>query len=182
MPNPSRAALLVIDVQQGLIDGPPLVTRAASLISTINAAISLARKRAMPVIFVQHDGAAGSPLAPGSDTWQLHGALAREDSDTVISKTAADAFCRTSLKATLESLGVSDLWIAGYASDFCVDSTVRSAAMQGYAVTVIADAHAGKDRPHIGGDTLIGHCNWVWANLDTPGAPVRVLPLAELAA
>ncbi|MCL6263994.1 cysteine hydrolase family protein [Craterilacuibacter sp. RT1T] len=178
-PKPNTA-LLIIDVQQGLIAGPPPATRAMSLIAVINAAISLARSRSMPVLFVQHDGPADSPLAPGSDTWQLHGALAREASDTIIHKTAADAFCQTSLKATLDALAVDALWIAGYASDFCVDSTVRSAAMQGYAVTVIADAHAGKDRPHIGGDALIEHCNWVWANLDVPGAPLRVLPLAEL--
>lgn len=182
MPTPPRAALLIIDVQQGLIAGPPPATRVMSLLAQLNAAIALARTRAMPVLFVQHDGPAGSLLAPGSDAWQLHGALAREATDTVVHKTAADAFCRTALKATLDEMSVDSLWIAGYASDFCVDSTVRSAAMQGYAVTVVADAHAGKDRPHVGGDALIDHCNWVWANLATPGAPVRVLPLAELAA
>lgn len=180
-PKPNTA-LLIIDVQQGLIDGSPAAIRAPQILAQLNAAIALARSRAMPILFVQHDGPPDSPLAAGSHAWQLHEVLARQPIDKVIRKRASDAFCQTALKATLEQLAIDHLWLAGYASDFCLDSTVRSAAMQGYAVTVIADAHTSKDRPHLGGEQVIAHHNWLWANLDTPAHPVRVMPLHQLAA
>ena len=52
----------------------------------------------------------------------------------------------------------------------------------GYAVTVVADAHTCKDRPHVSGEALVAHLNWLWGNMDVPGNMIRVLPLDELAA
>jgi len=57
---------------------------------------------------------------------------------------------------------------------------VRRAASLGYAVNVVADAHTCKDRPQASGETLVAHLNWLWANMDVPGNPIQVLPLAAL--
>lgn len=174
----SSTALLVIDFQHGLIEGSKRATRADATLANINAAIAHARAQGHEVIFIQHHA---PDLPHGSDDWQLHPGLARQDSDAVIAKTACDSFLDTSLRQYLDSRDIENLWLCGYASDFCVDTTVRRAASLGYATTVIADAHTCKDRPHVGGEALIAHLNWLWANMDVPGNPIRVVPLAELA-
>ena len=46
----------------------------------------------------------------------------------------------------LKSLGVSRLMISGCATDFCVDTTVRSAASHGFEVLVLSD---GQDRKSV---------------------------------
>ncbi|GGY05369.1 hydrolase [Paludibacterium paludis] len=161
------------------MDGPPASARAAQVLATLNRVIAKARKRGMPVIFIQHNGPKGSPLEPGQDGWKLHSALERHESDAVIRKSFSDCFHATTLAATLSRLGAEALWITGYATDFCVASTVNGAAFRGFPVTVIADAHTTKDRPHAKGETLIDHYNWVWSNLGAP-APIRVVPCDEL--
>lgn len=174
----NRTALLVIDFQHGLIDQEPRATRGTETLAALNRLIALARRRGQPVIFVQHHDPEHLPR--GSAAWQLHPGLDHRPGDPVVDKTCADAFVDTPLAALLEQLSVGQLWVGGYASDFCVDTTVRSAAARGYAVTVAADAHTSKDRPHAGGDTLVAHLNWLWPHLAVPGEPIRVRPVAEL--
>jgi nicotinamidase-related amidase len=57
--------------------------------------------------------------------------------------------------------------IAGWATDSCVDSTVRSAISRDYNVVVASDAHTLSDRPHLAATAIIGHHNWVWSDLLT---------------
>lgn len=175
----SATALLVIDFQYGLIDLPPQATRGPQTLARLNQLIAHARQQQHEVIFIQHYA---DNLPRGSEAWQLHPGLARVDSDVIIEKTACDSFLDTSLRQYLDSRGIESLWVGGYASDFCVDTTVRRAASMGYAVTVVADAHTCKDRPHVSGEALVAHLNWLWGNMDVPGNMIRVLALDELAA
>lgn len=173
----SATALLVIDFQYGLIELEPRATRGAETLASLNRLIDHARACGHRVVFIQHHEA---ELPRGSEAWQLHPGLQRRPDDPVIEKTACDSFLDTSLRQYLDSEEIEHLWVGGYASDFCVDTTVRRAASLGYAVTVVADAHTCKDRPHASGDTLVAHLNWLWANMDVPGNAIRVLPLAAL--
>ncbi|WP_273431955.1 isochorismatase family protein [Chitinibacter tainanensis] len=174
-----RTALLVIDFQTGLIESSPPATCGAATLAQINATIALARQRQLPVIFIQHHE---PDLPQGSPEWALHPGLVRLPTDSVIAKSSADSFLDTTLQATLAAEQIEALWITGYASDFCVDTTVRRAASLGYLVTVVSDAHTSKDRPHAGGAQLVAHLNWLWANLAVAGNPIQVLPLAYLQA
>lgn len=173
----SNTALLVIDFQYGLIDMEPRATRGAETLAALNRLIDHARACGHRVVFIQH---VADDLPRGSKEWQLHPGLHRQAGDPVIAKSACDSFLDTSLRQYLDSEEIENLWVGGYASDFCVDTTVRRAASLGYAVTVVADAHTCKNRPHASGETLVAHLNWLWANMDVPGNPIRVLPLAAL--
>jgi nicotinamidase-related amidase len=62
--------------------------------------------------------------------------------DIVIAKTVAGGFAGTSLDATLRSMGVRSLVIAGVATNQCVESTVREASHLGYDVILVADGCA----------------------------------------
>ncbi|HTO04250.1 MAG TPA: isochorismatase family protein, partial [Opitutus sp.] len=127
------------------------------------------------IVFIQHtDANEGYPR--GSEAWQLLPALDREAGDALIEKTACDSFLETELDTLLKSRGVTELVITGCATDFCVDTTVRSAAARGYQVIVPSDGHTTRDRPHLSALQVIAHHNYMWADLLLPRQQkVRVL-------
>jgi nicotinamidase-related amidase len=173
-------ALLVIDMQVGLLDGGPKLDL-ADVIGRINQLAVTVRKHSGKVIWIQHCGPAGTPLAPGQPAWQFLPELQRNDADTVVRKTLNDAFAGSDLQTTLQRLGVDRLLIAGWATDFCVDATVRSAVSHNYDVVAVSDAHTLADRPHLDAASVIRHHNWVWTDLITH-ATIRVATTAELLA
>ena len=172
-------ALLIVDVQEGLFCHAPFPLNAEGVIERINLLIGRARIAQVPVIFIQHESGPEDGLLRDTPDWALHRNLARLPHDPVVAKTACDGFFRTELKAVLDGLQVSELIVAGYATDFCLDTTLRRAASEGYAVTVAADAHTSKDRPVLKAEEIVAHYNWVWANFIAQ-FPIRVLPAAEL--
>jgi len=60
--------------------------------------------------------------------------------------------------------------LVGWATDFCVDGTVRGAVSRGFNVVVASDCHTLDDRPHMRARDVIAHHNWVWKNLITQGS------------
>lgn len=175
---PASTALLVIDVQCGWYLAEPGPHDAAGTLARINDLIDRARSAGRPVFFIQHSEE--PEYTPGSPGWALHPGLHRSVADLVIGKTACDSFLATPLDAELRRRGLDTLVICGAATEFCVDTTIRSAASHGYRVVVPADAHATKDRPILAAPRIIAHHNWVWSEFSAPH-PVRVVPAAEIA-
>ena len=68
-----QTALLVIDVQNGVMAGTP---RRDDVIANINALIGKARAQSVPVIWVQHSD--DGNLLQGSENWQYVPELARD--------------------------------------------------------------------------------------------------------
>ena len=166
--EPEHTAVLVIDVQAGLFCTTPTPFDAAAVVARINEVTARARKAGVPVIFIQHDGEPkGDYPVPFTDGWKLHPDLHVRPGDPVIRKTTCDAFYGTSLESELRSLGTTTLLLMGYATDFCVDSTLRCAASKDFAVIVVADAHTTTDNPVLKASLVREHYNWVWANLIT---------------
>ncbi len=173
-----KTALMVIDVQRGLFDTQPPPAEADAVIARINELSARARAAGAPVILVQHESAA---LAHGSEAWNLPAVLRAEDGDHRIRKTTPDAFLRTGLDEVLSFLGVEELVVCGYASEFCVDTSVRSAAAHGYAVTLAADAHTTHDRPHASAAQIRAHHNATLPAITSFGPRIRALPASEIA-
>ena len=88
-------------------------------------------------------------------------------------------FFGTSLESDLTQLGAERLLITGWATDLCVDATVRSAAARGFKVVVVADGHTVSDRPHLTAERVIEHHHWIWANL-LANQPVSVTREGEI--
>ncbi len=172
-------ALLVIDMQVGLFEGEPRYD-ADGVVRRVNALARAVRAGGGAVVFVQHEDE-GSLVhsAPG---WQLLPTLDRRPEDATVCKTACDSFYRSDLDRVLCERKIKRLLVTGCATDFCVDTTIRSAASKDYEVVVVSDGHTTKDRPHLDAKTIITHHNWMWANLILPGRPVRVVPTNELVA
>ena len=172
-------ALLVIDMQIGCFSGLPPRWDVDGTVSRINQLARFVRTQGS-VIFVQHtDPREG--LAKESGPWHLLDSLEYAPEDTAVEKTACDAFLETGLESILKSQSATDLIITGCATDFCVDTPIRSACSRGFNVTVPNDAHTTRDRPHLDARKIIEHHNYMWSNLLLPGdAKVRVLPTSEL--
>jgi nicotinamidase-related amidase len=139
-----------------------------------------ARKAGALVIFIQHDGKpGGEAVVPFTDGWKLHPALAVHPGDVVLRKTTCDAFYGTSLESELRSRGITTLLLMGYATEFCVDTTLRNAASKDFGIIVVADAHTTTDNPVLKADLVWQHHNWAWANyISSKG--VTVLEASEL--
>jgi nicotinamidase-related amidase len=65
--------------------------------------------------------------------------------------------------------------ICGFATDFCVDTTVRSAFARGFRVVLAAGAHTGTGNPVLTADQVVRHHELVLARF------ARVVPAAEVA-
>lgn len=174
-------ALVVVDVQVGLVaeayEGDRFLARVVALRHRAGAA-------GAATVFVQHDG--DGELAPGSSAWQLHPALAVRPDDVVVRKRSADSFYDTNLSQILRERGTTELVVAGYASEYCVDGTCRSALAHGFDVVLAADAHSTFDRPaapQTGGLTAaqaIAHHTWLLATMAQPRHTLTVLPVDQI--
>lgn len=174
-----ETAVLVIDVQAGLFDGlidsVPPPHDGLAVIDRINALTDRARAASVPVVLIQHERAEGF-LAHGSASWQLQPRLTVADSDLRLRKTTPDSFLRTELAERLAAWGTRTLVVCGYATEFCVDTTVRRAAALGFDVVLAADAHTTSDKPHASGQQIQAHHNATLPSLTSFGRRILAVP------
>lgn len=157
-PGAAATALLVIDVQRALFDQSPRPFESEAVVARINGLARRARSAGVPVVFVQHERVGGF-LEHLSEGWQLQRGLEVDRRDHQVRKRSTDAFLQTRLGELLEGWRTRQLVVCGYATEFCIDTTVRRAASLGYAVTLAADAHTTHDKPHAGADWIRRHHN-----------------------
>lgn len=175
-----RTALLVIDVQTALFAPMPRPWEADAVLQRIQQLAASARAASQPVIWVQH--ANDSSLQSGSAGWQLAQGLQAEPGDHRVEKRTPDAFGHTPLQALLTSLETNHLVVAGYASEFCVDTTVRRAAALGWDVTLAADAHTTHDKPHASAQAIRIHENATLPAIRSFGRRIQAVNTSALCA
>ncbi|WP_434769832.1 cysteine hydrolase family protein [Curtobacterium flaccumfaciens] len=159
-------ALVVIDLQAGVVrdcfDARAVLERTAVLVDR-------ARASGIPVIWVQdHDD-----FAVDSPEWQLAAPLERVPGEPLVRKTYRDSFANTDLADVLAALQVRHLVVAGAQSDYCVRTTTQAAAVRGFDVTLVSDAHTTTDAEHDGvvitGEQIVAHTNMYFVGLRYPG-------------
>lgn len=133
-------ALVVVDMQRGLLTGPSAVPSATDLIDRIGSLMSRADAAGALVVQLQNDGEPGAVDEPGTPGWEL--ALAGGE---VVRKTGDDGFAGTRLAALLDARGVRRLALCGVLSEMCVSATARSALGHGLHVVLPHDAHGTYD-------------------------------------
>jgi nicotinamidase-related amidase len=181
-----KTALLVIDVQCGVLDDPGLarkkeIDRALDeTVARIAGLIERARTASVPVIYVQHDGGRGHRLEPGNSGWPLRSEITPQTGDAVLRKRACDAFFGTTLGAELAAAGIEQLVICGCMTEYCIDTTVRRAVSLGYDVWLAADGHMTADTDTLRFEQIIAHHNALLNGLDAGTHEVRVCPTAEI--
>lgn len=138
-----RRALIVIDVQNEYVSGdlpieyPPVQTA----LLNIGQAMDAARAAGVPVVVVQQDAPADSPLfAHGSSGWQLHEVVAARPRDHLILKRLPSAYAGTDLQDWLAAHRIDTLAVAGFMTHNCNASTIVHALHLGLNLEFLADA------------------------------------------
>jgi len=171
--------LLIIDMQVKGFENSKQYDD-TNTINRINLLSEKFRDRNGSVIFIQHDGTAEQGYEPNSPGWEILPSLIKLDTDTVINKTICDSFYKTTLQEVLTTTNSNRLYITGSASDFCVDTTIRSAVSKDHNVIVVSDCHTTKDRPHLNAKSIIEHHNYVWNDLITAQGSIKVMNLESV--
>jgi len=178
-PSRPRTALLIVDVQVGLVELMPAEVQ-RRVLPRIETLIAKACASGVPVIYIQHDGPKGHPLETHTKGWEICPSLKPTDGKHIIRKRESDAFFGTTLQRELEKRGISHLIIAGGMTEYCVDTTCRRAASLGYDVTLAGDAHFTRDNEVLTAANIIAHHNFVLDDFGAGDHVVRVKPADDI--
>lgn len=161
-----NTALLVVDVQNGVVEG---AYQRDPVVANVGSIVEKARSERVPVVWIQHSD---EQLVRGSDAWRIVPELAPGDAEPLIEKSYGDSFEDTTLETALSDLGVGRLVVVGAQTDACIRSTLHGALTRGYDVTLVGDAHTTEDKTEWGApppDQVIAHTNLYWTFQTAPG-------------
>jgi nicotinamidase-related amidase len=175
--NRPNTALLVVDVQQGVVEG---AHQRDTVVANVGSLVEKARREQVPVVWVQHsdDG-----LAKGSDDWRIVPELTPGDAEPLVEKNYGDSFEATNLETVLSGLRVGRLVVVGAQTDACIRSTLHGAFTRGYDTILVSDAHTTEDGSKWGApppDQVITHTNLYWAYQTAPGRTAGTVETKEV--
>jgi nicotinamidase/pyrazinamidase len=159
MPEEKKKALIVVDVQNDFCPGGSLaVAQGDEVIAPLNQLIKEFLDRGEPVYktrdwhlpqtnhFAAYGGIWPFHCIQNTKGAEFHPDLLDDPRITVISKGTDDkadgysGFDGTNLADSLREAGVSEIWVGGLATDYCVKQTVIDGVRQGFKVKALADS------------------------------------------
>jgi nicotinamidase-related amidase len=144
---PDNAALIMIDVQDGLDDPYWGVRNNPDAEQNMVRLLAAWREQGRPVYFIHHQSKnPKSPLRPDQPGNAIKQIVAPRPDEPVIPKTENSAFIGTDLEARLRAAGHETLVLVGLTTDHCVSTTTRMAKNLGFSPVLVADATATFDR------------------------------------
>jgi nicotinamidase-related amidase len=164
--NRPNTALLVIDVQNGVVAGAHVRD---AVVANVRSLVEKARRERVPIVWVQDSD---EKLARGSDDWRIVPELSPDEAEPLVEKNYGDSFEDTGLETVLSGLGVGRLVVVGAETDACNRSTLHGALVRGYDATLVSDAHTTGDQTEWGApppDQVIAHTNLCWTYQAAPG-------------
>ncbi|MDH6697301.1 isochorismatase family protein [Streptomyces griseoviridis] len=175
--NRPNTALLVVDVQKGVVGG---AHQRDAVVANIAGLVERARREEVPVVWVQHSD---EGLTRGSDDWRIVPELTPGDAEPLVEKSYGDSFEDTALETVLSKLGTGRLVVVGAETDACIRSTLHGAFTRGYDVTLVSDAHTAGDKTAWGAppvEQVIAHTNLYWSFQAAPGRTAGVVAAADV--
>jgi nicotinamidase-related amidase len=175
--NRPNTALIVIDVQNGVVGG---AVNRDGVVATIAGLVDRARSEDVPVVWVQH---ADGGLQRDSDEWQIVPELRPAEAEPLVHKNYGDSFEATELEEVLAGLGVGRLIVTGAQTDACIRSTLHGAFVRGYDATLVGDAHTTEDLSEWGApppEKVIAHTNLYWDEQSAPGRVAGTVKAADV--
>ncbi len=177
LPDRANTALLVIDVQNGVVAD---AHERDAVVARIGSLVDRARAADVPVIWVQHVDA---ELPEGSEAGAYVPELNRREDEPLVAKHYGDSFEETELEELLAARAVGHLVVAGAQTDQCIRSTLHGALVRGYDATLVGDAHTTSDLSAYGApppDQVIAHTNLYWRYQTAPGRAGAVVAADEV--
>ncbi len=155
--DPRHTAVVVIDLQKGIVGRTCAPHSAASVIANTVRVLAAARSAGAQPVLVHVGGAADGadrlhpdadqPIAGGAplpaDWSELIPELDCRPNDLVILKRQWGAFFGTDLDLQLRRRGLTTIVLCGIATEYGVESTARDAYERGYHQILIEDAMTG---------------------------------------
>ncbi len=151
-----KSALLVMDVQPGIVDRLP---NKDEYLRKVTETIAAARARQIPVIYVVVGFRAGLPEVSShnksfsaikenasSAMIDPKPAIEPAQGETVVTKRRVSAFSGSDLEVVLRAGDIQNLVLTGIATSGVVLSTIREAADKDYRMTVLSDLCADFDQ------------------------------------
>ena len=168
-------ALLVLDVMNAIFELPVPLHDPDGFVESVGELLDRARLWHVPVLHFRQLGPEGTLFAPGGRAREFHRRVAPAPDEIVIDKREPDMFVGTSLAEVLMERGVDEVVICGFASEACVDTTVRSAWAKGFRVVLAAGAHTTTANAVLSAEQIVKHHELVLTRF------ARVVPAAEIA-
>ncbi|WLS48039.1 isochorismatase family protein [Micromonospora profundi] len=146
----SRAALLVIDVQESFRQRPIWAYGSnPDIVGQVDRLVTAARQRGDLVVWVLHaEPGTGGVFDPARGHVRLLDGLTPTAGEPTLVKTAHNAFTTTNLQQLLTTAGVDDLTVCGIRTEQCVETTARVGSDLGYRMTFVTDATQTFPIPH----------------------------------
>lgn len=141
-------ALLLIDVQKGVNDlqhwgGPTGRRNNPQAEAHMGEVLEAFRQARLPVIFTQHDSRQKvSPLKISLPGGAFIDSLRPREGELIIWKDVNSSFVGTTLELELRRRGITRLVVAGFFTNYCVETTVRMAGNMAFDTYLIHDACA----------------------------------------
>jgi len=155
--SPDTTALVLIDLQRGIVAGETHPRPAAEVVANAARLARRCRERGYPVVLVRVDPGPGgilfprppadrprAPLDVPPDWADLVPELGSEPGDVVVTKHQPSAFHATDLDLQLRRRGVRTIVLGGISTNVGVESTARAAFDHGYALVFVEDAMAAR--------------------------------------
>jgi nicotinamidase-related amidase len=175
--NRPNTALVVVDVQNGVVEGN---YERDSVVANVSKLVDKARSEQVPVVWVQHSD---EELAKGSDQWRIVPELTPDEAEPVVQKNYGDSFEATNMETVLSDLGVGRLVVVGAQTDACIRATLHGALVRGYDAMLVSDAHTTEDHTAWGApppDQVIAHTNLYWKYESAPGRTAGTVKTEEV--
>jgi len=141
-----KAALVVIDLQQGIVS-LPTVHPIGDVVKHAGALADAFRRHRLPVVLVNVDAVAPGRTEQPRRTTEFPGGwtdlipeLNQQPQDHLMTKRTWGAFTGTDLEAHLKGLGVTQVVISGVSTSAGVESTARHAYELRFNVVLAVDA------------------------------------------
>ena len=165
--NPARTALIVYDMQVGIV---PQIPTGREIVAQVARVVAAARAGSYRVYYTRHmtlpNALAGvsqlrtamawqhvddpARVVPGflrdSPSWRIAPELEPNSQEAVFDKLAMSAFEGTPLDFALRDCGINSFVIVGIALEIGIEPTVRHATDLGYIPIVVRDACGYRDQ------------------------------------
>ncbi|HET7320870.1 MAG TPA: hydrolase [Longimicrobiaceae bacterium] len=151
--DPARTALVLIDLQKGVVGMPVVPHTAEEVVDRSRRLAERFRAVGATVVLVRVSFAPGGAdaLKAPTDAGPMSGErpadwdeivpqLGPEPGDVVVTKRNWGAFYGTDLELQLRRRGVETIVLGGIATNFGVESTARDAAERAYSLVLVEDA------------------------------------------
>ena len=151
-------ALLVIDAQQELMDGGlenQGVFEKDKVVHNINVVIEKALKEKAYIVFIRDKDVSNGK---GSG-FQVHKDIKAPSDAVIFDKLATNSFYGTPLLEYLNDKNIEHLVIMGCQTEYCIDTAVRTATINGFDVTLVSDGHSTTDSKILSAEQIIRHHN-----------------------